>query len=172
MSSKEMNTLSRCAPRFSGGWPAFPGAASLIPSDNVKYGWKVTVRSSIVSPYLIASAGSVIISPASAARICAPMIFRLAPSATSFTNPRVSRAASERGTCSSGNFDTRGSMPCARAWSSVSPTEATAGSVNVTFGRAVRSRAAARACRARCSRLSVHGHDRVPLHVKTASRLP
>src|SRR5437879_1517322 len=114
-------------------------AASLIPSESVKYGWKVDARSSIGSPNLIASAGSVIISPASAARMCAPMIFWVAPSATSLTNPRVSRAASERGTCSSGNFDTKGSMPCARAWSSVSPTEATAGSVNVIFGRAVRS---------------------------------
>src|SRR5207245_6920258 len=75
-------------------------AASLIPSESVKYGWKVAVRSSIVSPNLIASAGSVIISPASAARMCAPMIFWVAPSATSLTNPRVSRAASARGTCS------------------------------------------------------------------------
>src|SRR6266851_6080124 len=34
-------------------------AASLIPSESVKYGWKVDVRSSIVRPSLIASAGSV-----------------------------------------------------------------------------------------------------------------
>src|SRR5207245_2287364 len=51
------------------------GAASLSPSESVAYWWKVYVRSSIVSPNLIASAGSVIISPASAARVCAPMIF-------------------------------------------------------------------------------------------------
>src|SRR5690349_15819120 len=53
-------------------------AASLIPSDNVRYGWNSEVRSSIVRPSLIASAGSVIISLASPARICAPTIFRVA----------------------------------------------------------------------------------------------
>src|SRR3989442_6581815 len=114
-------------------------AASLIPSDSVKYGWKVDVRSSIVSPNLIASAGSVIISPASAARMCAPMIFWVAPSATSLTNPRVSRAASALGTCSSGSFDASGSIPRARASFSVRPTEETAGSVKVTLGSAERS---------------------------------
>lgn len=44
-------------------------AASLIPSDSVRYGWKVDARSSIERPKRIASAGSVIISPASAARM-------------------------------------------------------------------------------------------------------
>ena len=53
-------------------------AASLIPSERVRYGWNAELRSSIVSPNLIASAGSVIISPASLARIWAPVIFRVA----------------------------------------------------------------------------------------------
>src|SRR5881296_613954 len=86
-------------------------AVSLIPSERVKYGWKVAVRSSMVSPNLIASVGSVIISPASAARMCAPTIFLVPASVTSLMNPRVSRAASALGTCSSGSFDVSGSIP-------------------------------------------------------------
>src|SRR3989442_15407264 len=86
-------------------------AASLIPSESVKYGWKVEMRSSMVSPNFTASVGSVSVSPASAARMCAPMIFLVAASATSLMNPRVSCAASALGTCSSGSLETSGSIP-------------------------------------------------------------
>src|SRR6059036_1557284 len=86
-------------------------AASLMPSESVKYGWKVEVTWSIVSPSLVARVGSVIISPASAARMCAPMIFLVPASATSLMNPRVSCDASARGTYSSGSLETSGSIP-------------------------------------------------------------
>src|SRR5437867_6475605 len=86
-------------------------AVSLIPSDSVKYGWNAVATSSMVNAARIASDTSVIISPASAARICAPTMRLVAASATSRTKPRVSRAANARGTYSSANCALSGRIP-------------------------------------------------------------
>jgi hypothetical protein len=67
----------------------------------------------------------------------APSSRSLAGSATSLISPRVSRAASARGTWSSGRTLVFTSMPWGRAAASVSPTEAACGSVKVTIGMAI-----------------------------------
>ena len=78
-------------------------------------------------------------SPAPSATTVAPMIHRLACSATILTKPPVSRFTKARGTADSGKIRHAHLIPCALACPSVSPTAATFGVVKIIRGTAVKS---------------------------------
>ena len=103
-------------------------------SPMVRYGHHASANCCTVSPASRAYTAAKIASPAPSASRCTPSTRPVSRSATIFATPRESRLTIARGTYASGSTRHSQTKPSSLASSSVMPTDAMAGDVNVTLG--------------------------------------